>query len=302
MVLPINIILISKKKNNMKTINKISVIVFTVVALMFVSCTDDAVRDPSPEANPNSNRVYFPEQDSSKLSRTLLLGIEETSFEVRVARAKYAEPLTVKLKLTEGAEYFSIPESVSFDAGDSITSFEVTVGEIELLKSYSVSIIIDDAVNADPYYKYSETAYSVKKEDFAPYAEGIYDDPWFWEDSWEQTLEYSPATDLYRFKGLFDEGGDDVLFEWDRENTINIKGKATNVAAYLQVFNTGYYSSANGSYIYAFYLNDQERTGGGEYLSYDDATKTFTFPIFWGIASGAGWGWDVSTYEITTVF
>ncbi|MDR2839762.1 MAG: hypothetical protein LBV75_00630 [Paludibacter sp.] len=291
----------------MKNINKISILLLTIIATLFISCEDEIARDPSPAANPNSDRVYFPEQDSSKNFRTLLLGIEDTKFEVKIARENYTNPLTVKVKVTsDNATLFSVPASVSFAAGESVTSFDVTVGNIELLKNYSVNIEVDDDIHLDPYYsKYPVTVWSITKEDFIPYADGIYDDP-FWNDisAIDIVLEYSQSTKFYRMRNIFDGGGEAFLFGWDGDQIITIKdGSGPSPAVYIaKGYNVGYYWGDSEGWVYAFFVKDQSRTVGGAKLSYDAATKTFTFPIFWGFASGSGWGWYASTYKITNLY
>lgn len=289
----------------MKIKNKFGAILLLLVSLLVISCDEEILRDPSPEVSPDNNSVYFPEQDSSSTYRTLLLGISDPGFTVKIARKLYTQALTVKIKLDDSsAVNFSVPESVTFAAGESVTSFVVTVGNIEVLKSYAVNILVNDE-NLNPYYKFAITAWNIKKEDFAPYATGVYTDP-FWNtvSSQDKVLEYSPSTKLYRMKGLFDGVGENLTFEWDGSTIIKIKdGSGPKLAAYIaKGYNTDYFMADNDSYVYAFFVNDQSRTVGGGKLSYDSTTKTFTFPIYWGLASGSGWGWKISTYQITSLF
>jgi hypothetical protein len=275
----------------------------TLIAAFFVSCDDEIVRELSPEVNPSTNKVYFPDQDYK-----LTLGIDAKTFDIKIAREISNEPLTVALKFSGPyVGKFEVPAEVSFAAGESEKTVAVTVGDVELMKNYQFSIFVDDNNQIDPYVtktNYHVLALNVLKEDFTPYAKGTFNDP-FWSEvsTWQQILEYSPSQSLYRMKSLFDGSGESVLFKWDGANVITIqKGSAPSIADYLAGYSTGFYSTANSSYVYAFFLNDQTMTKGGSSLAYNATTKTFSFPIFWGIASGAGWGWKVSTFKIETKY
>ncbi|GHU71687.1 hypothetical protein FACS189413_13720 [Bacteroidia bacterium] len=290
----------------MKSINKFGTILLAVVALFAVSCDEEIVRDPSPEANSNSQGVFFPEQDKSALT----LGVSDAVFEVKLAREVSETALTVALKsYGKDADKFTVPASASFAAGEKVTSVEVTLGDIKLLTTYQFTIQIDDASQiANPYVEdagYAILALSILKEDFVPYADGIYTDPfWNTEPETEIVLEYSAATELYRLQGLFDGGGEAFLFGWDGDKTITVQdGSGPKLAAYIAggYDADAYYDDTYG-WVYAYFVKDQTRVVGGASLAYNAATKTFTFPIFWGFASGSGFGWKVSTYQITSLY
>ncbi len=283
----------------MKKLNILAALSF--VLMILVSCSEEITREPSPEFNPSSNKVYFPKQESK-----VIVAIDAETIDVQIARKVVKDALTLDLKYSNTyADFFKGPETVTFAAGDSIETIQITLGEIELMKEYLFSISISDVNQTDPYAVsdvYPVIALNVMKEDFMPFAKGIYTDL-FWNtvSAQEKVLEYSSSLEVYRMKGLFDGTGDDFLFEWDGAQTIVLKdGSGPKLAKYLaKGYNTGYYMADNSSYVYAFFVSDQTVTKGGGKLSYDSTTKTFTFPIFWGLASGSGWGWKLSTYQIT---
>jgi hypothetical protein len=276
---------------NMKTINKIGLILGAIVALnVFVACDDeDIVRDPSPETNPNSNHVYFPEQ----ISEQLIVGLEDTSTPIVIAREVSDNALTVTLTIS-GNEAFSIPQTVSFNAGDSDTTFTLSIGEIELMKNYLVILKIDEN-QTNPYdslyntAKFSTLSLNVLKEDFEPYAEGTYDSEFF-EESWPATLEYSPATGLYRFSDCWMPNYD-VLFKWEGTE-VAVQGTVNSSGTFIYL-PTGYVDPTYGM-TSAYYSQE-------DINYYDEATKTFTFPITWVVSAGSFGAYN-DTYTIETEY
>jgi hypothetical protein len=283
----------------MKNIIKTGAILLTIAAMnTFVACEKEIVRDPSPEASPNSNHVYFPDQVSEAV-----IGIEDSSYTIAIAREVSDNALSVALTIS-GDEAFSIPKTVSFDAGDADTTFTLSIGEIELMKNYQVILTIDES-QTNPYD--SETgipilSLNVVKEDFVPYAEGLYT-CYFLELQWETTLEYSSSTELYRFSDLWYESanalgeagfsastGYDVLFKWTGtevaiQGTLNTDG--TNI--YLPTgFALGDYGMVSAYYSQA------------DINYYDEATKTFIFPIEWRVSAGT-FGKYPNIFEITEI-
>lgn len=258
----------------MKTINKLTLVLFAAVALFAASCEDEIVRDPSPEVNPNNNKVYFPDQESG-----VVLGIEDNTFEIVIAREDTLTELTVGLEIVAG-DQFSIPESVKFAAGESETSFVLSVGDVELMKNYMVTIEIEES-QTNPYdslfgeSKFSILSLNVLKEDFTPYASGTYTSDFFGE-AWDAVLEYSPANDLYRFSDCW-ASGYDVLFKWEGTQ-VTIKGTYNSSKTSIYV-PTGYLHATYGM-VSAYYSQAD--------LNYYDAdTKTFTFPISWVVSAGS---------------
>ena len=274
----------------MKSINKFLLSIAVILTVALSACEDEITRDPSPEANPGSNKVYFPEQESN-----LVLGVEETSFEVTIARAVTASALTVELHLSDASDMITIPESVSFGAGEAEKTFEVTLGNIELMKSYLFSIEID--VNqTDPYSetdKFPIIAFKILKEDFEPYATGDYYSGWWWEE-WEAEMEYSPATEQYRIKEFCGYEGFDAYFQWDGSEVTMIGG--SKIGNYTG-FQTGEIHPNYGM-VYAAFDGPDGPEGPFEY---DEETQTFTFGYAWRVSAGS-FGVDPDYYTITTLY
>ena len=196
----------------MKSINKFLLSISVILAVALSACEKEVVRELSPEANASSNKVYFPDQESK-----LTLPIDATSIPVTIARDITNAALTVSLHFSGGyADLFTIPQTVNFASGEAETTFEVKIGNIELMKSYNFQIEVADFDQTNPYMedtKYPIISFSVLKEDFQSIGMGQ------WTDgivcaifavpvvTYEVEVEYSENTGLYR---LVDPYGFDV--------------------------------------------------------------------------------------------
>lgn len=271
----------------MKFINKTGIVILTIITLnVFIACDKEVVRDSSPAVNPNSNRVYFPEQTDDQL----IVGIEDSTATITIAREVSTEALTVAITIS-GDAAFSIPQTVSFAAGDSDTTFNLSIGDIELMKKYLVILNIDGN-QANPYdedTKFSTLALNIVKEDFVPFAEGTYVAAFF-NASWTAILEYSPSTELYRFADCWMPGYN-VLFKWEGTE-VTIQGTKNSSGSYIYL-PTGYVHPSYGMVV-AYYSQ-------ANINYYNEATKTFTFPITWWVEAGT-WSGYYDKYTIETEY
>lgn len=254
-------------------------IIVAVVAI-FAACEDDVERELSPEQNPNSTNVYFSKDNVS----AVVLPLESTSFDVVISREVSASEQTVLLSAENvRSDLFSIPESITFAAGESQKSISVEVNEdIVLMESYHLAIVIDQE-QTKPYVQqdvYPRIELTVTKEDFAPYAEGVFTTEFF-EDSWETILQYSPATDQYRFKDCW-ETGYNYIFKVAEDGTITQVPETTE---------TGYVHSTYGM------VSATAQAGS----NFNSATNTYTFVIKWTVSAGS-FGIYNDTFEITNKF
>ncbi|MCL1867804.1 MAG: hypothetical protein FWF72_02490 [Paludibacter sp.] len=274
----------------MKHLNKIGLLSIFIMTMTFIACKDDIVREPSPQFNKESNKVYFPEQENN-----LTLEIDATKISVTIAREISNAPLTVGLLFSCAAENaFIAPSSVSFAAGEAETTFDITVtGNVELMKQYLFQISVEQN-QTDPYTVsdvFPVIVFNVIKEDFAPYSTGEYYSGWWWE-SWEADMEYSPATERYRIKAFCGHDGYDAYFQWNGGSEITMVG-GSKIGSRTG-FQTGEIHSDYGM-IYASYSAPEGP------FEYDEATKTFTFGYAWRVAAGS-WGVDPDTYTITALY
>ncbi|MBP9018280.1 MAG: hypothetical protein KBG04_00470 [Bacteroidales bacterium] len=253
-------------------------ILLTSISLLLsaTACEDEVKREPSPETNPNSSNVYF----ASSNSASVVLGVSATNFEVIVAREKTAAALTVKLK-TESiyGDLFTVPESVSFAAGEAQKSISIACGDLDLMKSYHFAIEIDPN-ETKPYVAqnvYPRIELNVLKEDFQPYANGLWSSLFFAPGndyiSWPLTLEYSEMSQTYRLKETWGYPGYDITFKWDGGATVTMGGTASGA---YKIFKTGYVDPTYGM-VSAYFGT----------CTYNTATKKFTFPITWRVSAGS---------------
>ena len=247
---------------------------------IFAACEDDIERESSPEPNPNSSNVYFSTDNSSEV----IMPLEESSFTITINRENSSSDQTVSLS-TENAfdNIFNVPESVSFASGESEKSITVEISDdIVLMESYHLSIIIDQD-QAKPYAEqdvYPRIELNISKEDFAPYADGVFKSE-FQEDTWDATLEYSPATSQYRFKNCWADG-------YNYSFTVSEDGVITQVP-----------ETVESGIVHASY--GMISATATEESGYDSQTETYTFAIKWTVSAGS-FGVYYDTFEITSKY
>lgn len=261
----------------MKT-NKVTLLTAFFAVLLFAACTEDIVREPSPIANPASTNVYF----SVTNKTSPVLALEQNELYVSVIREKSTAAQEVDLIIENlYGDTISIPSKVSFKAGEDSVALKITVKDMKLMKKYKIAISVDPQ-QSNPYVAqpvYPRIDLNILKEDFAPFADGTYSSDFF-EDSWEQLLEYSPATKIYRMKDCWMPGYN-VTFKWDeaaKPGEVTIIGTTTSAKDFIFI-PTGYVHSTYGM-VSAYYP-----TANIKY--YDSASKTFTFPITWRVSAGS---------------
>ena len=175
-------------------INKI--FLFAAVALMgttVVSCGDDDDFEPGKPAG--SNNVYFVDEADQALELTA------SSFTITVGRADGGSALSIPLKKVQVASVFTVPETVDFAAGE--TEKEVTIGmssDAAPFTDYTLRLAIPEEYT-NPYIQQDnvpELSIRVHKEDYKDYAEVVYYDDFWYEEAWDDVLQYSETLDLYR--------------------------------------------------------------------------------------------------------
>jgi hypothetical protein len=271
----------------------IKLIAVLSAVFMLASCEEEITRDLSPEPNPNSNKVYFPTQESK-----LVLPIDASAFEVTIAREVTTSALTVNLHYSGGyANLFTVPQTIAFAAGEAEKTFEIQLGDIELMKAYNFQVEVADVAQTNPYqldtinFRYPIIGFSLMKEDFIPYSIGEYYSGWQ-EEAWEAEMEYSPATEQYRIKEFCGYAGYDAYFKWDGGSAITMVGGSK--VGTRTGFQSGYVHSSYGM-VYASFL-DPEGT-----FEYDEASKTFTFGYAWRVSAGS-FGVAEDFYTIETKY
>ena len=118
----------------------IKIAIFGVLSWALGACSDSVERDPSPTVSPDCVGAYFSETNTYNYE----LDPAITSITLTVGRDKSDAAVTVPVKVLSNSDnIFVIPESVSFAAGESETTLEVTFPNAEMGTEYSFEITFD---------------------------------------------------------------------------------------------------------------------------------------------------------------
>lgn len=243
------------------------ILVSAVALFALVSCTQEEPFKPGDPTNTNGNNFYF----SAENAGSLVLGLADNSFTVTIERENANSAVTVPLKWYSVSDVFSVPSSIDFAAGE--TSKDVVVGfsGAEPFVNYVLNISIPEEFT----YQYKDQgvypAYSVTvlQEDFKVVHKGTYYDDFWWEESWDQDLEYSELSDTYRLSNLWTPGYG-FTFKWD--------GQSSKVQVLGGKMSTGIVHSSYG-------LISAEAQADQTYYDADDDAIYFAFK--WTVSAGS---------------
>lgn len=253
----------------MKIFNKICTSALFAAALLTGACSDDE-REPSPVVDPNCAQVYF---DNANIEGKVELEPNDpTQLTIRVERVKTDGEITVPIRVLTNTDnvFTGIPESVTFAAGSSSTSFTVRFDETELVKEYTIDLRLTGP-HADPYailngtIGYSATIQRIK---WVNVVRGAMTYTFLWGGTKPHTIERGEGTDMYRIKdwGAANNGaGVNITF-----NSTNDKGTKFTVPEQL----TGLQQSPYG---------DVMISGTIEF----DEAYTYTFKLDYHVSEGS---------------
>lgn len=116
--------------------------------LAFTSCSDDIVREPSPEVDPNCPGAYFSADNQYEYE---LEPEAATEITLTLARTNTGNAATVNVEvLTNTNDVFEVPEAVSFAAGEGEAALTIKFPNAEVGTTYNYELkLADDAFN--PY-------------------------------------------------------------------------------------------------------------------------------------------------------
>ncbi len=263
----------------MKIFNKLAIVATMAAGIGFTSCQEELAYEVGAPAAQDSAIVYFADDLNE-----VVLAIDDSTFQVSIARTvTEAATYNLNVALEDGVNgNIVVPTTVTFEEGETETAITVNVTDIVLMQDYTVNIAIDEAW-VNPYAVGDNTVLSfvVKREDFAPYVVGTYTDGFLYAESWETELQYSPSTQMYRFKNCWGFGTD-VLFTWDGAEKVVVKPA---------IVSTGYVHPSYGV-ITANYYNDYT------YAVVDPETNAvqMAFAIEFRVATGS-FGSYYNTFE-----
>lgn len=107
--------------------------------------------------NPDSPQIYFPKAESYYYE---FLGDDDKEITVEMARLNYKEALEVPVRVETTAEGFSVPETISFEAGQESVKFVVDCSEIPPKQMCELKITVDESMQTP--YAAGSSAYEAK--------------------------------------------------------------------------------------------------------------------------------------------
>lgn len=267
----------------MKTLKYTFGILMSFLAIAtFTSCSEEeADFTPAGPAAVEATEYYF----TSGTKTNMVIGSSQKQIVFEVNRVNTESEATLDLIVTNpNDELFAVPASVNFAAGEATAQVAIEVSDsLVLFQEYQFTVQIPEKYT-NPYVAENNNPtlhFVVMRDDYVPFAYGTYSS-YFFEQSWEAVLEYSPSLELYRFKDCW-VAGYDVTFKFDRE-TLAI---TMTSAAYA----SGYVHPSYGMVMATVYNK-------GTLNRYDQEASVFYFAYQWTVDAGSfGEGFD--TFEVT---
>ncbi|MDE5691607.1 MAG: hypothetical protein K2I13_05285, partial [Alistipes sp.] len=130
----------------MKSLKIFILAAVAIVAGLFAACSDD---DFAAGPAASGTQVYFPESILSEFS----IGDDVNEIAIPVMRVVDTEEQTVAVLADDKSGLFTIPESVSFAAGEKKSQLVVTFdrSKLEDGTEYPISFLLNDEENTTPY-------------------------------------------------------------------------------------------------------------------------------------------------------
>lgn len=253
-------------------INKVFLLAaMAITGFAFTSCSDDDDFEPGKQAG--SYNVYFVDEANKALD------LSATSFTITVGRSDASGALSVPLKQVQVSSMFTVPATAEFAAGQKET--EVTIGissEAEPFTDYQLRLAIPEEYTS-PYVQQDyvpELNIAVYKEDYKDYANVYYYDDFWYEEGWDDVIQYSQTLDLYRIAPWVE--GVWTYFKIKEGESItvcNSEGKTYTGATF-----TGLVSSTYGN----VYCSWDTSSGFSGYVADED---TYYILYKWTVAAGS---------------
>ena len=268
-----------------KLLNLKYIALFAVLAL-FSACTEGEEYTPAqPSAETNAYRF------AASSASNVVLALTDSVYQVVVERDDVTGEVTLPLNAKGDVKFFSVPASVTFAEGESKVALNIAIApNMPAFENCYLEISIDESyVNPYATDNFSVLPITFLKEDYAPFANGVYTYCGLWGGGLsEQELEYSPILDVYRLQDVW--GPSKVTFKITDPKTMAFEMTES-------VFNTGVLYAA-GAPIVAYPVATEDC-----YNQYDADTNTFYFAFqFYVPAAGGGWAPMYEAYTITEYY
>ena len=259
----------------MKKLLKLNYIALFAVLALFSACTEEVDYTPAQPSAVEETEYFFNRTQAT----SAVLSLTASEYVVVLERVNSEEAVTLNLDVNADENVFTVPETVTFEAGANTAEIVIAINEnMDAFKEYAVEIgLPEEYINPYKMDNYSIFTVKLLKEDYAPFAYGVYT-AWLF-GGWEAVLEYSPMLDLYRFKDCWVKG--DVTFRVTDPETMAFEMTDES-------YSTGYNHPSYGM-ITAVVL--------GKYNAFDAETNTFYFAYDMQVSAGS-FGQDFDTFQI----
>lgn len=258
----------------MKFNKALLIVSLLVTALGFSACDNND--DYVPGAFAGEHNIGFDSEEN------LVMGMTDTEISVVLTRANTEGELTIPLQALMVPECMTMPKSVTFADGSATADVKVSVSEeMKTFTEYQLSFRIPEeysnAYAADgksPIFNIT-----VKKEDFKVVANGVFNSAFWFEDSWEQDLEYSPILGLFRIPNCYAEGSHWYFLFDGADNFTFCDNEGTPVDKFLSGFVHPSYGEVSVTVLGANPM--------GYVTGIEDWEGVFRFPLQFTVSAGS---------------
>ncbi len=285
----------------MNLLKKYAILPVLVVAAagLFTACSSDDDYTPGPQAE--GAQVYF----SNESATTYAIGPDDASVAIDVLRSANEEEIEVPISATIDAEYadlFDLPETVSFAAGESKSSFVITFDRSKLADgaSYAIALAVDDPTMTTPYGAATLNLTLTVPEPWRSLGTGMFSDLFMFEKMYKleiQQHELQPT----RFRVVNPYAGgliEEEYYEKPEEtanaaeylefvlmrpgNKLNGVTITKEGLVYFEPTNTGFFNTANdyNQFVYLYHpsafqsMQTEESWSFNKVLQWQDDAKT----------------------------
>ena len=213
----------------MKKLLNLKYMAFFAVLALFSACTEseDDYTPAKPSAVEETEYYFNRTQPTSAV-----ISLAASEYVVSLERINSEEEITLDLIVNAEDSVFTVPETVTFKAGESTADIVIAINnKMDIFVEYAVEISLpEEYINPWKVDNYSIFTIKLIKDDYAPFAKANYN--WtFMELVYEQEILYSEYLDSYRMIspwstpadvytswGYLAEPGENVEFQIDEES------------------------------------------------------------------------------------
>lgn len=268
----------------MKKVRKYIALLLGGIALMSIAaCSDDDGRTESPIVDPNCIGASFGDNNTDFIE---LEDTDPTEITLEVTRDKTDAAATVAIQvLANTGDVFSIPESVSFAAGEATAELTISFDKAEFKKEYSFEIALESSA-VNPYKGNGFATFTIQRLKWVDVlGECTFKDWVFAEynknnDGYKVKLERVDGEDRYRIVDPFTAGLEALKVDpANADEYLYFIIKPANKQVIFTTYFTGY-PEGKGNVIAG--ISTEDYMGVDDVDSkYDSDNKTVTFNVYY---------------------